>query len=142
MCYSITRFLEILEELLLTDEQKVPANLTITVTPLAVEKLKEHAKNDNKDPGNIVLRVFVQGGGCSGFQYGLMFNEDAGGEIGAGDKTFESNGIKIVVDPISMGYLHGAKVDFVENVGGGGGLIIKNPNATSTCGCGSSFSTE
>ncbi len=125
----------------MSEEQNTGPDLPITITPLAVEKLKEHAKNDNKDPENIVLRVFVQGGGCSGFQYGLMFNEDAGGEIGSGDKLFKSNGIKIIVDPISLSYLTGAQIDFVENATGGG-LTIKNPKATSTCGCGQSFNTD
>ena len=83
------------------------------------------------------LRVFVQGGGCSGFQYGLMIDE---GEGDAGsDQVFEVNGVKLLVDPISLRYLSGAEVDFVDN-NMGGGFTIKNPNAKSTCGCGSSFS--
>src|SRR5687767_3078777 len=81
------------------------------------------------------LRVFVQGGGCSGFQYGLMIEEGSGG---VGDQTIDSNGIKLFVDPVSMSYLKGAEVDFVDTITGGG-FTIKNPNATSTCGCGSSF---
>ena len=80
------------------------------------------------------LRVFVSGGGCSGFQYGLMI-EEAGGDA---DQVFESNGVKLYIDPVSISYLKGAEVDFVETVTGGG-FTIKNPNATSTCGCGSSF---
>jgi iron-sulfur cluster assembly accessory protein len=80
------------------------------------------------------LRVFVQGGGCSGFQYGLMIEENGG----VGDQTFESNGIKLYIDPVSLSYLKGAEVDFVDTITGGG-FTIKNPNATSTCGCGSSF---
>ena len=77
----------------------------------------------------------MQGGGCSGFQYGLMIEESGG----VGDQVFESNGVKLFVDPISVSYLKGAEVDFVDTVTGGG-FTIKNPNATSTCGCGSSFS--
>ena len=81
------------------------------------------------------LRVFISGGGCSGFQYGLMIEESGG----VGDQQFESNGVRLFVDPISMRYLKGAEVDFVDN-NMGGGFTIKNPNAKSTCGCGSSFS--
>jgi iron-sulfur cluster assembly accessory protein len=83
------------------------------------------------------LRVFVQGGGCSGFQYGLMIDEGEGDADS--DQVFEVNGVKLLVDPISLRYLSGAEVDFVDN-NMGGGFTIKNPNAKSTCGCGSSFS--
>lgn len=107
---------------------------TVTVTPKAAEKLREVIREDNKDPQKDALRVFVQGGGCSGFQYGLMINE----EDSPIDLRFESNGIKVVIDPISINYLNGAEVDFVEDAG----FSIKNPNATSTCGCGQSFNTE
>ncbi len=107
----------------------------ITITLEAAEKICEVMKDDNKDPKKDALRIFVQGGGCSGFQYGLMLNE----ETSPFDTHFESNGIKIVVDPISIRYITGAEVDFVEDKGG---FSIKNPNAKSTCGCGSSFNTE
>ena len=110
----------------------------VTVTLKATEKLRELMKDDNKDPEKDALRVFVQGGGCSGFQYGLMLNE----EVTDTDQIFESNGIKVVIDPISIRYVQGAEVDFVENDTGGGFAIKNNPNAKSTCGCGSSFSTE
>lgn len=86
----------------------------------------------------LMLRVFVQGGGCSGFQYGLMIEENG---VGAGDQVYESNGVKLLVDPISVRYLGGAEVDFVDTITGGG-FTIKNPNAKSTCGCGSSFSVD
>jgi iron-sulfur cluster insertion protein len=81
--------------------------------------------------------VFVQGGGCSGFQYGLMIEEN--GATPDSDQVVESNGVKLYVDPISVRYLKGAEVDFVDNISGGG-FTIRNPNAKSTCGCGSSFS--
>ena len=84
------------------------------------------------------LRVLVESGGCSGFQYGLMIEENG---QGAGDQVFESHGVKLFVDPISVRYLKGAEVDFVDTVTGGG-FTIKNPQATSTCGCGSSFSVD
>lgn len=109
----------------------------VIITPKAAEKLREVMKDDGKDPEKDALRVFVQGGGCSGFQYGLMLNEGDG----PGDLKFESNGIRVIIDPISIRYINGARVDFVDN-DAGGGFSIKNPNATSTCGCGSSFSTE
>jgi iron-sulfur cluster assembly accessory protein len=107
----------------------------INVTETAAGKISELLQEENK-PG-AGLRVFVQGGGCSGFQYGLMI-DDGDGDASA-DKVFEVNGVRLLVDPISLRYLKGAEVDFVEN-NAGGGFTIKNPNAKSTCGCGSSFS--
>ena len=105
----------------------------ITVTEAAASKIKELLADEGKaDSG---LRVFVQGGGCSGFQYGLMIEE---GGAGVGDQAFESNGVRLFVDPVSISYLKGAEVDFVDTITGGG-FTIKNPNATSTCGCGQSF---
>lgn len=107
----------------------------INVSSSAATKINELlAEEQKKDSG---LRVFVQGGGCSGFQYGLMIEESAGPT----DQSFEVNGIKLFVDPISAQYLNGAEVDFVDSVTGGG-FTIKNPNAKSTCGCGSSFNAE
>ena len=110
------------------------ANTTmINVSPLAATKINELLTEEGKTGSG--LRVFVQGGGCSGFQYGLMIEEGGG----VGDQVYESNGVKLYVDPVSISYLKGAEVDFVDTVTGGG-FTIKNPNATSTCGCGSSFS--
>jgi iron-sulfur cluster assembly accessory protein len=106
----------------------------ITVTTTAASKISELLTEENKNAA--ALRVFVQGGGCSGFQYGLMIDEGEG-EANT-DTVIESNGVKLVVDPISARYLRGAEVDFVDNLTGGG-FTIKNPNAKSTCGCGSSF---
>lgn len=110
----------------------------ITITPQAAEKLKETMKDDSKNPEIDALRIFVQGGGCSGFQYGLMLNEDPPSDA---DQKFESNGIKIIVDPISIRYIEEATVEYIET-STGGGFSIKNPQATSTCGCGQSFNTE
>jgi iron-sulfur cluster insertion protein len=104
----------------------------INVSTTAASKINELLAEENKMGSG--LRVFVQGGGCSGFQYGLMIEESGG----AGDQVFESNGIRLFVDPVSISYLRGAEVDFVDTVTGGG-FTIRNPNATSTCGCGSSF---
>jgi len=105
----------------------------INVSEVAAGKINELLAEEGKAGSG--LRVFVQGGGCSGFQYGLMI-EEANGEA---DQVFESNGIRLFVDPVSISYLKGAEVDFVDTVTGGG-FTIKNPNATSTCGCGQSFS--
>jgi iron-sulfur cluster assembly accessory protein len=105
----------------------------INVSQSAATEINELLAEEQKQTSG--LRVFVQGGGCSGFQYGLMI-EDSPGPT---DQSLESNGVKLFVDPISAQYLNGAEVDFVESVTGGG-FTIKNPNAKSTCGCGSSFS--
>ena len=107
----------------------------VNVTTLAAEKISELLADEQK-PG-AGLRVFVQGGGCSGFQYGLIIEEN--GATPDADMVFESNGVTLYIDPISVRYLKGAEVDFIDNVAGGG-FTIRNPNAKSTCGCGSSFS--
>jgi iron-sulfur cluster insertion protein len=107
----------------------------INVTPAAASKISELLVEEQKEGAG--LRVFVQGGGCSGFQYGLMIDEGEGD--GSTDQVIESHGVRLLVDPISARYLRGAEVDFVDNITGGG-FTIKNPNAKSTCGCGSSFS--
>jgi iron-sulfur cluster insertion protein len=115
-----------------TVQTELPAPLVFTDSAAAkvAELVAEEGNPDLK------LRVFVQGGGCSGFQYGLMIED---GEPTADvDRIVESNGVKLFVDPISVRYLKGAEVDFVDNLSGGG-FTIKNPNAKSTCGCGSSF---
>jgi iron-sulfur cluster assembly accessory protein len=107
----------------------------INVSEAAASKIAEILAEENKQTSG--LRVFVQGGGCSGFQYGLMVEE----QPGAADQVFESNGVKLYVDPISIRYLNGAEVDFVDNFAGGG-FTIRNPNAVTTCGCGQSFTVE
>jgi iron-sulfur cluster insertion protein len=108
----------------------------INVSETAAVKINELLSEENK--AGSALRVFVQGGGCSGFQYGLMIEENG---QGSGDQVYESNGVKLLVDPISVRYLGGAEVDFVDTITGGG-FTIKNPSAKSTCGCGQSFSVE
>ena len=84
---------------------------------------------------NLMLRVFVTGGGCSGFQYGFSFDE----AVGEGDTTVEKDGVTLLIDPMSFQYLTGAEIDYTEGLQGAQ-FVIKNPNATTTCGCGSSFS--
>src|SRR6202008_4086197 len=97
----------------------------INVSEMAATKISELLSEENKTGSG--LRVFVQGGGCSGFQYGLMIEENG---QGSGDMVFESHGVKLFVDPISVRYLNGAEVDFVETITGGG-LTIKNTQAPS-----------
>ena len=89
------------------------------------------------DEGNpeLKLRVFVQGGGCSGFQYGFTFDETTNDD----DMTLEKNGVKLLIDSMSFQYLVGAEIDYKEDIQGAQ-FVIRNPNATTTCGCGSSFS--
>ncbi|MDQ2695438.1 MAG: iron-sulfur cluster insertion protein ErpA [Pseudomonadota bacterium] len=88
-----------------------------------------------EDNPNLMLRVFVSGGGCSGFQYGFTFDES----VQEGDSMVENGGVRLLVDPMSYHYLVGAEIDYTEDLEGAQ-FIIRNPNATTTCGCGSSFS--
>ncbi len=90
-----------------------------------------------QDEGNpaLKLRVYIQGGGCSGFQYGFTFDE----EMQDGDTSVENDGVVLLVDPLSVQYLTGAEIDYREDLTGAR-FIIRNPNASTTCGCGSSFS--
>lgn len=99
----------------------------------AVEKLKELIAEEGNP--NLKLRVFVQGGGCSGFQYGFTFDEDQNED----DFEFQRDTVKILVDAMSMQYLQGANIDYKDDLMGSS-FVINNPNAESTCGCGSSFS--
>jgi iron-sulfur cluster insertion protein len=87
-----------------------------------------------EDNPNLKLRVFVSGGGCSGFQYGFTFDEN----IEDGDTCVENQGVKLIVDPMSFQYLMGAQIDYREGLEGAQ-FVIRNPNASTTCGCGSSF---
>ena len=108
----------------------------ITLTEAAAAKITDLMLEEEKKSAEVGLRVYVQGGGCSGFQYGMAIEE--GARDSEADKVFESNGVRLYIDPISIRYLSGAEVDYVDNINGGG-FSIKNPNAKSTCGCGSSF---
>ena len=104
----------------------------ISLTDKAVKKVREILNNDNKQ--DHALRIGVKGGGCSGFSYTLDIDKI----IAESDQVFEENGIKIVVDAKSFIYLSGTQVDYVENLSGSG-FSFSNPNATRSCGCGSSF---
>jgi iron-sulfur cluster insertion protein len=90
---------------------------------------------DEEGNPDLKLRVFVQGGGCSGFQYGFTFDE----VVNEDDTTMEKNGVTLLIDAMSYQYLVGAEIDYKEDLEGAQ-FVIKNPNATTTCGCGSSFS--
>ncbi|MBX7228048.1 MAG: iron-sulfur cluster insertion protein ErpA [Burkholderiaceae bacterium] len=90
---------------------------------------------DEEGNADLKLRVFVQGGGCSGFQYGFTFDD----VVNEDDTTMEKNGVSLLIDAMSYQYLMGAEIDYKEDIEGSQ-FVIKNPNATSTCGCGSSFS--
>ena len=105
----------------------------LQVTSSAASKVKELV--DEEGNPDLQLRVFVTGGGCSGFQYGFAFDEGGADD----DAKIEQDGIKVVVDALSYPYLVGATVDYQENLQGSR-FVVENPNASSTCGCGSSFS--
>lgn len=105
----------------------------ITFTESSVDKIKEVIAEEG-DP-SLMLRVFVQGGGCSGFQYGFTLDN----QIAEDDTVIEKDGVKFLVDPMSYQYLVGATIEYKEDHSGAQ-FTITNPNATSTCGCGSSFS--
>jgi iron-sulfur cluster insertion protein len=102
-------------------------------TDSAAAKVKQLIDEENNP--DLKLRVYVQGGGCSGFQYGFTFDEEQQED----DTAVEKGGVKLLIDPMSFQYLMGAKIDYKEDLEGAR-FIINNPNATTTCGCGSSFS--
>ena len=108
---------------------------TILLTPTATQAVRELL--DKRNLEGYALRVFVSGGGCSGFQYGMALE----GNIRPTDLTWDYEGVKVVVDEVSINYLRGCTVDYVDDLMGSG-FKIENPNAVSTCGCGSSFRTQ
>ncbi len=115
------------------------AELDVAADPLlftdaAALKVSELIEEEGNP--NLKLRVFVQGGGCSGFQYGFTFDEN----VEEGDTCIERRGVRLLIDPMSFQYLVGAEIDYKEDLEGAQ-FVIRNPNATTTCGCGSSFST-
>jgi iron-sulfur cluster insertion protein len=98
----------------------------------AAHKVRELIVEENNP--NLKLRVYISGGGCSGFQYGFTFDENRADD----DLTVNKDGVTLVVDPLSLQYLMGAEIDYTENLQGAR-FVIRNPNAKTTCGCGSSF---
>lgn len=111
--------------------EMMPAPLVFTDS--AANKVKSLI--DEEGDSELKLRVFVTGGGCSGFQYGFSFEDT----VNEDDTVMEKNGVSLLIDPMSYQYLIGAEIDYKEDLEGAQ-FIIRNPNATSTCGCGSSFS--
>jgi iron-sulfur cluster insertion protein len=109
------------------------AQAAIEFTPAAVARVKQLIIDDGNT--NLKLRVFISGGGCSGFNYGFVFDEVPNGD----DTSFNVDGVTFLVDPMSYIYLAGATVDYEEKLEGSR-FIVNNPNAKSSCGCGSSFS--
>lgn len=113
------------------DVNEVPAPLVFTDS--AADKVKQLIEEEGNP--ELKLRVFVQGGGCSGFQYGFTFDE----ETNEDDTIMTKNGVSLLIDSMSYQYLVGAEIDYKEDINGAQ-FVIKNPNASTTCGCGSSFS--
>ena len=99
----------------------------------AAKKVGELITEEEND--NLKLRVYISGGGCSGFQYGFTFDE----EVNEDDTTVENGGVTVLIDAMSIQYLTGAEIDYKEDISGAQ-FVIRNPNASTTCGCGSSFS--
>lgn len=106
---------------------------TVNLTPAAAEKVRELLDQEG-DP-TLGLRIFVAGGGCSGMQYGMTLDEAQDGDV-----VLELQGIRVLVDEMSAGYIQGSEVDYVDSLMGAG-FTVNNPNAVSTCGCGHSFKT-
>ncbi|MDD5375603.1 iron-sulfur cluster insertion protein ErpA [Acidithiobacillus sp.] len=115
----------------MTDLDSIPPVMTLTQN--AADKIASLIEEEGSD--NLKLRVFVTGGGCSGFQYGFTFDEN----MNEGDTEVHQLGVSLLIDPMSYQYLVGAEIDYSEGLEGAQ-FVIKNPNATTTCGCGSSFS--
>ena len=112
---------------------QTPKGPHLVFTDSAADKVRELL--DEEGDAEKKLRVFIQGGGCSGFQYGFTFADQAETD----DLRFDNRGVGLVVDPLSMQYLLDAEIDYSDGIGGAQ-FVIRNPNAATTCGCGSSFS--
>ena len=106
--------------------------MSLTLTDTAADKIRGLLENEDNSALN--LRIFVSGGGCSGFQYGFTFDD----EIKESDEVVDSHGVKLLVDPMSLELVDGAEVDYQSSVNGES-FVIRNPNAGSSCGCGKSF---
>jgi iron-sulfur cluster assembly accessory protein len=120
----------------MADMEIVDSPTLVSLTPTAAAKVKE-LMSEEPEGEALVLRVAIQGGGCSGFQYGLGFDTSAA----EGDEILEFEGVRVVVDPFSAPYLQGATIDFLNGLQESG-FKIDNPNAASSCGCGHSFQVE
>lgn len=120
-------------EMVAVDSNDMPPPMPIFFSDKAAQKVAQLlAEEENPD---LKLRVYVTGGGCSGFQYGFTFDE----KVNEGDSLIENSGVMLVIDPMSLQYLVGGTVDYMEGLEGAR-FFVQNPNATTTCGCGASFS--
>ena len=117
------------------DDMPLDLPPALVFTDAAARKVSSLIENEGNT--NLMLRVFVQGGGCSGMQYGFEFDE----QVQDGDTLVENLGVKLLVDPMSLQYLSGAEIDYREGLEGAQ-FVIRNPNATTTCGCGSSVAAR
>jgi iron-sulfur cluster insertion protein len=117
----------------MTETTSVTESAPLLFTDAAAHKVGQLIEQEGN--AALKLRVYVQGGGCSGFQYGFTFDE----EVQDGDTEIANGGVTLLVDPMSVQYLMGAEIDYREDLSGAQ-FIIRNPNASTTCGCGSSFS--
>ena len=117
------------------EQPKPQSGKVVTITSMAAEKIKEFMAEEDGNPQ--FLRIYVQGGGCSGLSYGMGFEKEAEED----DSVIEENGVEVLVDSMSIDHLQGANVDYIESLMGSG-FKINNPNVTKSCSCGSSFSTE
>ncbi len=115
-------------------QETSPNDSALVFTDAAALKVADLIRNEGNP--KLMLRVFVQGGGCSGLQYGFEFDE----QLQDGDTCIENHGVKLLIDPMSVNYLGGAEIDFRDGLDGAQ-FVIRNPSATTTCGCGSSFTT-
>ena len=117
------------------EQPKPQSGKVVSITAPAAEKIKEFMAEEEGPPQ--YLRIYVQGGGCSGLSYGMGFEKEAEED----DNVIEENGVKVLIDSMSIDHLKGANVDYIESLMGSG-FKINNPNVTKSCSCGSSFSTE
>jgi iron-sulfur cluster assembly protein len=115
------------------NQQSMAETNTLSITPTAADKVRELLEQEN-DP-SLALRIFVAGGGCSGLQYGMTLDEEQ-----EGDTVISQGEFKVLVDEMSLGYINGSEVDYVDSLMGAG-FTVNNPNAVSSCGCGHSFKT-
>jgi iron-sulfur cluster assembly accessory protein len=119
---------------MIEQNQQSPVETTVvTMTPAAADKIRELLKQEN-DP-SLALRIFVAGGGCSGLQYGMTLDEEQ-----EGDTVIPYSNFSVLIDEMSLGYISGSEVDYVDSLMGAG-FAVNNPNAVSNCGCGHSFKT-
>ncbi len=115
------------------NQQPMTETSLLTMTPTAAGKVRDLITQENDS--SLALRIFVAGGGCSGLQYGMTLDEEQDG-----DTVIALEGVKVLVDEMSLGYISGSEVDYVDSLMGAG-FTVNNPNAVSSCGCGHSFKT-